>query len=239
MPIGPIINGLAIILGGFLGAFFQNKIPNRLCKVMPLTFGVASMGMGVNSIIKIDSLPPVILSLLIGSAIGEIIKLEKGIEWCVNKVRTPMEWFFFKDRSRNVNEDVMEKFIAIVVLFCTSGTGIFGALNEGITGEASLLISKAFLDLFTAAIFATTLGYLVMTIAIPQFLVMITLFFSAGTILPLTEPYMINDFSAVGGLIMLATGFRISGIKSFPIGNMLPALIIAMPISKLFAILFS
>jgi uncharacterized membrane protein YqgA involved in biofilm formation len=49
----------------------------------------------------------------------------------------------------------------------------------------------------------------------------------------LTTPEMIADFKAVGGLIMLAIGMRISGIKNFPVANLLPALALAMPISAL------
>lgn len=238
MPIGPIVNMFAIIIGGFLGAFFQNSIPERLTKAMPLTFGAASMGMGIYAITKLETLPPVILSLLIGSVFGELIRLEKGIEWCANKVRIPLGNFLSKGQSMKTNDDFMEKFVAIVVLFCASGTGVFGAMNEGIIGDTSLLISKAFLDFFTAAIFATTLGFMIITVAVPQVMVSLTLYFSAGFLLPLTEPFMINDFSAVGGVIMLATGFRIAGIKLFPIANMLPALLIVMPISNLWMILF-
>jgi len=119
------------------------------------------------------------------------------------------------------------------VLFCASGTGIFGAMNEGMTGDYSLLMVKSFLDLFTAAIFATALGYTVATLAIPQFIIQAALFFLAVKILPLTTPMMIADFSACGGLIMVATGFRIAGIKNFAVANMLPALFLAMPISAL------
>ena len=129
----------------------------------------------------------------------------------------------------------MEKFVGIVVLFCASGTGIFGALTEGMTHDPSILFTKSFLDFFTAAIFATALGYMVATVAVPQFLVMITLFLTAGLILPHTNATMLGDFSAAGGMIMLATGLRISGIKAFPIANMLPALLLAMPISSLWA----
>jgi hypothetical protein len=50
---------------------------------------------------------------------------------------------------------------------------------------------------------------------------------------------MLADFSACGGVIMLATGLRICGIKIFPIVNMLPALILVMPISALWARLFA
>ena len=56
--------------------------------------------------------------------------------------------------------------------------------------------------------------------------------------MPLTTPAMLADFSACGGIIMLATGLRICGIKIFPIVNMLPALILVMPVSALWARLF-
>ncbi|HYF76050.1 MAG TPA: DUF554 domain-containing protein [Symbiobacteriaceae bacterium] len=233
LPVGPLVNVSAVLAGGFLGALLGNKIPERLRVALPLTFGAASMGMGINMIVKLGTLPVVILSLLLGSAFGELVKFEKGIEWLAQKVRGPIEKVF--GTPKGAGDDFMQKFVGIVVLFCASGTGIFGALNEGMTGNSTVLITKSFLDFFTAAIFATGLGYLVMTIAVPQALVLVGLFFGAGVILPMTNAAMIADFSGVGGVIMLATGLRISGIKAFPIANLLPALLIVMPLSSLWA----
>jgi hypothetical protein len=103
------------------------------------------------------------------------------------------------------------------------------------TGDPTLLIVKAILDLFTAPIFACTMGYTVAILVVPQLVVQGTLFYAASLIMPLTTPEMLADFSACGGLIMLATGFRICGIKQFPVANMIPALIIVMPVSRLWA----
>ena len=58
---------------------------------------------------------------------------------------------------------------------------------------------------------------------------------AARLIVPLTTPEMRADFAAAGGLIMLATGFRITSMKSFPVANMLPSLLLIMPISYLWA----
>ncbi|WP_160677361.1 DUF554 domain-containing protein [Clostridium sp. C8-1-8] len=252
MPIGIIVNCLSVLIGGLLGAVLGHKIPERLKVGLPLTFGVASMAMGVNYIVKMNTLPAVILSLVIGSAIGELIKVEAGIEWCAGKVKGPIESLFkgnkkdeaYKEvavtlESNEKNEiEFMEKFVAIVILFCASGTGIFGSLKEGMTGDHTVLLAKSILDFFTAGIFATALGYLVMTVCIPQFAIMIVLYLSASFIMPLTTPSMINDFTACGGILMLATGFRISGIKSFPVANMLPALVLVMPLSHLWTSFF-
>jgi len=99
------------------------------------------------------------------------------------------------------------------------------------TGDASLLLAKSFLDLVTAAVFAADLGPSVATLGVPQLLVQVVLYLLAARIVPLTTPHLVGDFSAVGGLIMLATGFRITGIKPFAVANMLPALFLAMPVT--------
>ena len=112
-------------------------------------------------------------------------------------------------------------------------------LQEGMTGDPSILIAKAFLDFFTATIFATTLGIAVAAICVPMLLIQLALATCATLILPLTTPAMMADFTAVGGLLLLATGLRICGIKMFAVVNMLPALLIAMPLSALWTHFFA
>lgn len=233
MPIGVIVNSLAVLLGGLIGAFLGEKIPERARTALPLTAGVASMAMGVNLIFKMNTMPAVVLSLILGSVIGELIKFENGIEWCAHRIRGPIERIFSSKGCIDNQKEFMEKFVGILILFSASGTGIFGALKEGMTGDYSVLLAKACLDFFVSGVFATALGFMVLTICVPQFIILICLFFSASIILPMTTPEMVADFTACGGMIMLATGFRISGIKSFAIANMLPALVLVMPISYL------
>ncbi len=234
MIIGPIVNGTGVLIGGLAGAFFAKRIPERLRTALPLTFGVASMGLGIAYIVQVKQIPAVVLSLILGSLIGELIYLEKGIAWLGSKMRAFVERIIPSKTHEGLSqEDFLRQFVAILVLFCASGTGIFGALTNGMTGDPTILFAKTILDLFTAAIFATALGYAVAMICIPQFAIQMSLALGATFLMPLTTPMMIADFSAVGGLIMLATGFRICGIKIFPVANFLPALVLAMPISYL------
>ncbi|MFA5450138.1 MAG: DUF554 domain-containing protein [Clostridia bacterium] len=258
MPIGVIINCLSVFLGGLIGALLGKKIPSKLRKALPPIFGVASMAMGIGAIIKMHTLPAVVLALILGSGIGILIGIENLLEKSVLKIQKPMERLLAKNKGTNLIEtdtslietgissienktpqqdDFIEKFVSLVVLFCASGTGIFGALTEGMTGDYTVLLAKSMLDFFSAAIFAASLGYLVAAIALPQAAIMLLLFFSATFIMPLTTPQMLADFTALGGIIMLATGFRISGIRNFPVANMLPAFILVMPLSYLWSVL--
>jgi len=228
--IGPYVNGAALLLGSLAGALIGPRLGKNLRLHIPLVFGCSSMGIGVSMIVKVHSLAPVVLALIVGTIIGEIIRLEDGVQkiaggsrkW-VEKVTRPTDGIG--------QEEFLDKFVALAVLFCVSGMGIYGSLNEGMTGDPSLLVIKAILDLFTALIFASTLGYAVGLLAVPQTAVQTLLYLGAVQIVPLTTPEMMADFSACGGLIMLATGFRICGIKQFPVANMIPALILVLPLS--------
>lgn len=234
--IGPIVNSAATLIGGIVGALFGDRLSERLRTELPLVFGIASMAMGVTLLVKMHSLPAVIISLLLGAIIGGSISLETKINRAAGKARVVIDKLTPSQKTSTVSPDeFVEKFVAVLILFCASGTGIFGSMNEGITGDPSLLLSKSVLDLLTATIFAAALGLSVAAIAIPQFIIQMSLFFLGQFLLPLTTPEMVNDFSGCGGIIMLATGFRIAGIKSFPIANILPALFIVMPISNFWA----
>lgn len=230
--IGPYVNGATVLVGSLTGGFLGSRLSRNVRNHMPMVFGCASMGLGVAMIVKVHSLPPMVLALVLGSLLGELVQLETVVQKAAGGARTFIERFL-KPSANLSQEEFLEKFVAIMVLFCASGTGIYGAMTEGMTGDPSLLIVKAILDLFTAAIFAASLGYTVATLVVPQFLIQSALFFGAALILPLTTAQMTADFSACGGLIMLATGLRICGIKQFPVANMLPSLFLVMPLSGL------
>lgn len=226
MVIGPFINASAVLLGGVLGALLSQRLPERIRVSMTSIFGLASLGIGILLVVKCANLPAMVLATLLGALIGEICLLEKGVNTAVAKAQN----LFRHSRKKPAHESFIQNYVAIIVLFCASGTDL-GAMNEGMTGDPSILIAKSFLDFITAMIFACSLGIAVSVISIPLLIIQLTLAWAAALILPLTTPSMMADFSAVGGLLLLATGLRICGIKMFPVVNMLPALLLAMPLS--------
>nr|WP_321241210.1 DUF554 domain-containing protein [uncultured Tolumonas sp.] len=229
--LGPWINSGALLVGGALGSLLGKVIPKRVKESLPLSCGIISASIGSVMMNKVHTIPPVAMAMLTGAFIGEILFLEKRLEQAINWLQNRIT----KGSSTHLPPSFVLKFVTILVLFCVSGMGIFGSMQEGISGDATILITKSILDLFTAIIFATELGLSVMLIAIPQIAIQSSLFFGAILLLPLITPAMQADFSACGGIVMLATGLRICGIKIFPIVNMLPALILVMPFSALWA----
>ncbi len=237
MVIGPFINASAVLAGGVLGALLSQRLPERIRASMTSIFGLASLGIGILLVIKCANLPVMVLATLVGALLGEVCNMEKSINTLVSKLQQLLSP---KGRKKaSAHESYIQSYVAIIVLFCASGTGVFGAMREGMTGDASILIAKAFLDFFTATIFACTLGLAVSAICVPMLLIQLSLAACASLIMPLTTPMMMADFSAVGGMLLVATGLRICGIKMFAVVNMLPALLLAMPISVAWTAFFA
>ncbi|MGI6154652.1 MAG: DUF554 domain-containing protein [Enterococcus lemanii] len=231
MPIGIIINSIAIFIGGIVGGNIGHLLPNRIKTEMNLILGVASMTMGVYAIAPMKNMPAVIFSVVVGTALGLVFRLGNKMNQGALWMQKPIAKLFSGEQTTLSQEDFLNQLVTIIVLFCASGTGIYGSLDLGMTGDSSVLIAKSILDFFTAMIFAAQLGYVVSVIAIPQFIIFFLLFLGAKMIFPLTTPAMILDFKACGGVLMLATGFRIIQVKMFPVADMIPAMILAMPFS--------
>ena len=207
MSIGIIINTCSIIFGGVFGGLLGHKLSNRLKREITLVFGICSMG----------NMSAVILAIVLGTILGLFFHFDEKINYISFLMKKIMDPVIQKKQTELSDEEFSAQLVTIIVLFCASGTGIYGSLDAGMTGDNTILISKSILDFFTAAIFACNLGYVVSIIAIPQFLIFSCLFLLAKVIFPHTTPVMIADFKACGGFLMLATGFRMIKLKMFPL----------------------
>ena len=235
MPIGVIIDAASVAVGGILGALAGHKLPENLKVQLNIVLGLCSMGMGISAVGLMKNMPAVIFAIVLGSGIGLAIGLGGWINKGAEAMQRPVTRLLHSQNSSMSQEEFTATLVTVIVLFCASGTGIYGSLDAGMTGDSTILISKSILDLFTAAVFACNLGYVVSLVALPQLVIFLALFFGAKGILPMTTPDMIADFKACGGFLMVATGLRMTKIKSFPIADMIPAMVLAMPFSWLWS----
>ncbi|MFT4300486.1 MAG: DUF554 domain-containing protein [Desulfovibrio sp.] len=235
--IGPVINSACIVTGALVGTYFGDRMGEAFRKKLILVFGCINTGMGIFMIGKTQSLPPVVCALLVGSLIGELLRVEYAVTWLAHKAAR----LFSKvgTSSRAPLEFVQEQFSIFLVVFCASGLGFFGSMQEGISGDMSMLLIKSLLDLPTAMFIAANVGGVIGALAIPQFTIQAAVVLLAGFLSQYTTPSLISDFSGCGGFIMLATGLRTCGITQFPILSMLPSLFLIMPFSALWAHIFS
>ena len=231
MPIGVILNSLSVVVGSFIGVLIGGKLTNNFKDNLNLVLGICSICMGCSTVVLMENMPVVVFTIILGTALGLWIRLGERIHSGAIIMQKGVSKVVKSDSSNMSEEDFTAALVTVIVLFCSSGTGIYGAIISGMMGDHSILIAKSILDLFTSMIFACSLGIVVALIAIPQFIIFLALFFCAGLIYPLCSSTMINDFKACGGFIMLATGFRMLKLKMFPTADMTVAMIFVMPVS--------
>jgi len=223
MPTGIIIDVIAVVLGGITGTLLKEKLSKTLKDQMNNIMGLCALCMGISTVVQMKNLPAVVFSVILGTLLGLVLHfgtgIQKGVSLTLNKV------------MKDVSSDVINLMVTAVVLFSASGTGIYGALDAGMTGNHSVLVAKAILDFFTAVIFACKLGKATSFIGIPQFLVLFGIFCLAKVIVPLCSDVMIADFKACGGFVLVATGLRIMKVKDFPVADMTLGMVLVMPVS--------
>lgn len=215
---GIIITVTAMLCGCICGTLLKRKMNDRICNSLLDVFGFGAVTIGIINVNKADNLSLVILALVVGAFIGEIIDIESKV--CKN-----ME-LLIKIFRINSSEDInqREKFLSAIIVFCISGSGIFGAILEGVNGDSSILISKAILDFFTALIFTVSLGKVVSLIALPETLILLIFFCMGRVIMPYLDDSTIANFMATGGIITLMAGVNIFGIKKISVINSIPSL---------------
>ena len=190
---------------------------------MSVLFGVIGISFSVVDIVKVVHLPAVVLSMLLGTVAGEVINLEKGLVRLGAMLEGITRRFFKEVAGNHQNNTAI--MVSVLVMFCFTGTGIYGAMYAGISGGHSLLFYKAMADFVVFGLFAVRLGYVMMAVAIPQLECFLMLFYLVCLVLPIISESMLMGFTTCGEILMLATGVRIAKIKDYHIGNMLPSFI--------------
>jgi uncharacterized membrane protein YqgA involved in biofilm formation len=214
--LGTLVNMLCVLLGSVLGIIIGDKIKDRFKKIVMQVLGLSVFIIGVGYALKPKNTMVVIVSLVIGSIIGEAIDIDKHL----NRFGSFVEAKFSK------GEGFAKGFITATLLFCVGAMAITGSLNSGLKNDHNILYVKSVLDGITSIMFAASLGIGVMFSIIPIFLYQGGIAFFAQAI----SPYLVGDVKfdmfAAGGILIMALGLDMLEIKKFKVANMLPAIII-------------
>ena len=217
MPIGTFINIAAVILGSTVGILLNKYYPEKIKAIVFQGIGLSSLLIGMQMALKVENLLVIIFSMILGGIVGESINLDGLFDRFGN---------FLKGKIGSKNSDFTYGLITAFLLYCMGSLTILGALNEGIKGDRTLLLTKSLLDGFTSIALASTYGIGVMFSVIPMLLYQggLTLFASQSQ--TLFTPVLMNQLSTVGGLLILGIALNILEIKKIKVTNFLPALIV-------------
>ena len=225
IPIGSIVNALTVIVGSTIGLITGNKLPDRFKGIIFQAVGLATLVLGMQMAFEVKDFVIFIFSLIFGAIIGEAIHLETRMEQL-------SEWL--KARVRIKNERFTEGLITAFLIFCVGSMTFVGAINEGLTGDRTLILSKSVLDGFTSMVLASVYGVGVLFSVIPLFLVQSSLTLLATPFQAFFTELLIAQLTAVGGALILAIGFNLLEIKKIKTMNLLPGLLVVVILTLIF-----
>src|SRR5699024_6046611 len=221
--LGPFVNGLAIIIGGSLGLIFT-FIPEHMKDSILKAQGLVVIGLGIQMISSSTDVIITLLSLIIGVVIGETLNLE-------GRLNGVGHWLEFKLGDKNAG-NISQGLVSGSMIFIIGAMGIVGGLDAGMRGDNTVFYTKSFMDFFIALVMTKTYGLGVIISGIPAFLyeAIITLGAKgfAQFIPESVLSTMTKQVSATGGVIIFAIGLNMMNVTKTRVGNMIPAIFVAM-----------
>lgn len=222
---GTLINAAAILLGSTIGIVLNARLPERFIKIVFQGIGLFTLFIGVYMALKTNNLFFMIISIVLGGIIGEGINLEKYITRFGDQI---------KNRFKSKNSRFSEGLVTAFLLFCMGSVTILGAIEEGLGGDPNLLLAKSVLDGVSSIALSAALGFGVAFSIIPLIIYQGGLTLLAAHFGDYFSETIINELTAVGGLMLIGLGITILGIKQLKILNMIPSLIVIVLIVYFF-----
>ncbi len=214
--LGTIVNAGAILGGSIIGLLFSKGIDKKYEETIMSAIGLVVLVIGIDGALKVENMILMIASLVIGSIIGEMLDLEGKLNGLGDQLQSKFS------HSSNIST----AFVSSSLIYCVGALAIVGSLESGISGNHDTLYAKSMLDGISSIIFASTLGIGVIFSSISVFVYQGTLTLLAGFLKPIFTAALINEMSAIGGVLILAISLNVLNIKKIKIGNMLPSIFI-------------
>ncbi|HZJ87014.1 MAG TPA: DUF554 domain-containing protein [Erysipelothrix sp.] len=214
--LGTIVNTVAILMGSLIGLLFSKGINKNYEETIMIAISLVVLVIGIEGALAYENMLLVIASLVIRSIIGESLKIEKKLNGLGDFLESK-----FKKAS-----NVSTAFVSSSLIYCVGALAIVGSLESGISGNHNTLFAKSMLDGISSIIFASALGVGVMFSALSVFLYQGTITLLASFLKPIFTTVLINEISAIGGILIMAIAINMMNIKKIKIGNMLPSIFI-------------
>jgi len=223
--LGTLINAATVILGSMIGLILHQRLPEKITKIVFQGIGLFTLFLGFTMAAKTNHYLIMIFSIVIGSIIGQLLSIDSALDRFSN---------YLKQKVRSDNDKFTDGLITAFLLFCMGSMTILGAFEEGLGGRPNLLLSKSILDGFSSVALSAGLGIGVIFSVIPLLIYQGGLTLFAGWLGEFFNEIVINEMSAVGGLILIGLGINILEIKEIKVVNMLPGLLVAVILAYIF-----
>lgn len=223
---GTLINVGAVIAGSVIGLLFHSKIPRKYIQIVFQGIGLFTLMVGIAMALKTQNYLILVFSIVLGGVLGTLISLDKHINSFSERL---------KKRIKTNNSKFTEGLVSAFLLYCMGSMTILGAFEEGLGNPPNLLLAKSLMDGVSSIALSAGLGIGVIFSVVPLLIYQGGLTLFASALNEHLSELMINEISAVGGLMLIGMGLNILEITKIKVINMLPGLIVVVILVYFFA----
>ncbi len=216
---GTIVNCLVVIAASLVGLLFKNGIPEKYNQTIMQAVSLSVILVGIKTALGSEDLLMIIISLALGSLIGEWMGIEAWLERMGN---------WLERRFSKSGNGFSTGFVTASLIFCVGSMAIVGSLESGLMNKHDILYAKSALDGIVALILSSSLGFGVIFSAVPVLIYQGSITLAAGFLKPVLVPVVVSQMSAAGGLLIVGIGLNMLREKKLKVGNMLPAIFIPL-----------
>lgn len=222
--IATIVNSIAVAIGGLIGLLAKKGLPERISKGIMMAIGLMLICTGVKGYFDGNSTIIAILSLALGTALGELLQLEERLNRLGERIGARV--------SGSGGSRIGEGLVTATLLFCVGAMAVLGALQSGITGDHTTLYTKSLIDFISAILLASTHGVGVVLSAVGVFVYQGAITLLSGLLAPIMTEAAVAELSAVGSVLLVGLGLNLAGATKVRVMNMVPAIFIAIALAQ-------
>jgi len=219
---GTLINAGAVIVGGTLGTLLGERLPPRIREIVIQGIGLVTLAVGMSMVLETNSFLVVLSSILVGGILGEWWQLERRLDNAADWLQARAARFPFLTRG-----EFTRGFVAASLVFCVGPMTVLGSIQDGLSGDYTLLAIKSVLDGFSSLAFAAAMGMGVTFAALAVLVLQGSLTLGASLFQGVLTDAMVTELTATGGVLLLGIGLLLLEIKQLRVANFLPALVVA------------
>jgi len=224
MLLGTLANVAAIAIGTLVGFVLKKRLPERINSIAIQGLGLVTALLGLKMMITTQNALIVLVSIIIGGALGEFLRIEERLD----RLGARVEARFSKERGT-----FAKAFVTSSLLYCVGPMAVVGALQDGLRGDYSILLTKSVMDAIASVAFASTLGIGVLFSTLPVAAYQGSITIGASLLEPYLTSSMVTEMTATGGLLILGIAMNLLQITKIRIGNLLPAILVAAILSAI------
>lgn len=216
---GTLVNAAAVILGSGLGLALKQGIPEKYHNTLIHGMALAVGTIGLQMALKTENVLIVILGIAVGAIVGEALNIDGGLnkigDWLTRKLSNP---------EKNGENNIGRGFVTASLVYCIGAMAVVGSIQDGLTGDTSVLYAKSLLDGIISIVFTSSMGVGVAFSSVSVLLYQGTITLLAGFFSAVLSDRVVTELTATGGILIVGVSILMLEIKNIKLANLLPAI---------------